>query len=645
MLFWLFIVYLSFVSDLGLAREAPSLEARISLSEADRLPILPFQYRCYQGDDASVLRDEQAEDWSLSKDIVHLAYQWNLVCETRFSIWNPARESRLVYLKHAFSLTDEISLWLQQEDGTTERLGRAGVLVAAEAWPESYRLPSFPVTLQPGWNHFRSAQTSRDLFRITWSLEFPREFHRRADREHLMLGGFFAICLALSLYNFIMWLVTRDRTQILYVFYLSSYGLSQLCISGILKMHLVPHEWLLDHWIELYTVNTSFYFTSLFVYYFLEVNRFPVFFRITLLSVSILGLFHILASVWLSFQTLGLATLMLGLWISTAVGIVVVAAILRRVPLARTFCLAWSLLILGNFVQCLEFGGILPYNAWTVNANYLGAGLEAILISYAVAMKIRAAREAEEHAKNHAFSQLEKMVYPHQLEAMRAGKQLEETMPLGSSDAYVLCIDLINSSQQDPHQLKNFVREFFSDCQRAMDEGYSSHPLNAHGFRLKEMGDGFLCSVGFPFAIPTGQRASSIALALALRFQKDFLIRLASFSGNAQHPIGLSIGIAYGPLEGYFTLAGTRLYDLFGRGIVLATRYENLRKQFPLDTTKGIICAASAVIERLPPEEQQSFQYVALDPQQTIRDDKEAKGFYILTSHKLMSLDISSASA
>ncbi|HYX38649.1 MAG TPA: hypothetical protein VE954_36560 [Oligoflexus sp.] len=80
---------------------------------------------------------------------------------------------------------------------------------------------------------------------------------------------------------------------------------------------------------------------------------------------------------------------------------------------------------------------------------------------------------------------------------------------------------------------------------------------------------------------------------------------------------------------GFFTLAGIRSYELFGKGIVLATRYESLRKIYRIPGRGHLICLKSTVYEGLPPRYQKEFSRFDLDQsQQFIRDDEAVHDFY-----------------
>ena len=92
---------------------------------------------------------------------------------------------------------------------------------------------------------------------------------------------------------------------------------------------------------------------------------------------------------------------------------------------------------------------------------------------------------------------------------------------------------------------------------------------------IKEMGDGFLCSVGFPFK-HLGSDIDTSAIEFAERIVASFTNQIIKL--GTREPIYCSTGVARGRVKAYFSKSGSIRHDLWGDGIVKATRYEALRK-------------------------------------------------------------------
>ena len=166
------------------------------------------------------------------------------------------------------------------------------------------------------------------------------------------------------------------------------------------------------------------------------------------------------------------------------------------------------------------------------------------------------------------------------------------------------------------------------NCQVLMNQNYKLANLSSNAYRIKEMGDGFLCSVGFPFRLPQDTSMEQSAYQLALDFIQIFQEQvLAHFSHNEYF---CSIGIARGSIEGYFPKSGIKEYDLFGEGIIHATRYENMRKKIVMDSPqRNILILQESVYIGLSELDRSEFHTLELTKNGlVVRDDPTAAKLY-----------------
>jgi len=233
----------------------------------------------------------------------------------------------------------------------------------------------------------------------------------------------------------------------------------------------------------------------------------------------------------------------------------------------------------------------------------------------------------EEEMRAHSYAQLNKIVYPHQMKMIQAGKILEETMPTSDSEAVVISFDIIGSSRIQHEKVKKFLRDTFSRCTQIMMEGYDPEKMQAPAYRIKEVGDGFLCSVGYPFRTITGSKSND-ALRLACQFHE--ILKEESKILQSEQPICCGIGLALDSISGFYPESGAKEYDVFGRSIILATRYEAMRKYILGDNqSMSIIILQSRVHESLDRELRDGF--IKFDLQEhkiSVRDDSGASILY-----------------
>ena len=160
--------------------------------------------------------------------------------------------------------------------------------------------------------------------------------------------------------------------------------------------------------------------------------------------------------------------------------------------------------------------------------------------------------------------------------------------------------------------------------------------MEATAYRIKEMGDGFLCSVGYPFNTPEGENVAELAVRTAFRFIEVFAKEVELF--NYPRPIHCSIGISFDHIEGYYPKSGTKEYDVYGRAIVLATRYEGIRKRIFKNLDSSIVVIQEMVYQSLSRDSMAKFDSYNLKEENiVVRDDPSAlKLYYCLVSSNKM---------
>jgi class 3 adenylate cyclase len=288
--------------------------------------------------------------------------------------------------------------------------------------------------------------------------------------------------------------------------------------------------------------------------------------------------------------------------------------------------LGWSIFLVTICLNVLSIQH--PEFGYFSHMSLLGFVSELCFFSFAIGQKVRNAEQIALKEHKHAFNQLKKVFYPHQIEQIKAGRELEDTMPTGRGKACVINFDIIGSSKLPPSLAKSFIEASIKGCVSIINESYDAETLQSTGYRIKEVGDGFLCSVGYPFKTPNETDAVELSLDLALRFVSIFQSHVDALQN--QYPVYCSIGVARDYLEGYFPKVGTIEYDVFGRAIILATRYQSFRKQLFPNTVPGhIITVHERIFDRLPISLQQIFTKLDLRKEHmSIRDDLNANVVY-----------------
>ncbi len=441
----------------------------------------------------------------------------------------------------------------------------------------------------------------------------------------------YGICLALIAYNFILALTLRSRSHVIYIcysiavllYYEGRYQVlaEQFNFPELPKWSLLPIN-----------ISSSFLFV-VFLYDALGISKNMPVWKIPLRIIFALGPLLIAYSFVdrMAAQRLLLLFLIVFAPLGTFIGL---HAVIKKVPGSRLLLVSTILPGLGIVIHFLPavFSSWLPMPL-IASAQILALDLEMILLSMTVGFKINREQEWMRRKIDHAYAELKTIVYPHQVEQIWDGKSLSQTMPLGMQNAFILVFDVVASSKMQLSDPRAFLSGIFRECSQLLMKNYQPEYLKANGYRIKEMGDGFICSVGFPFGNNSENQADH-SIELAHEFVRIFEKHVEA-CGVGQ-TIQCAIGIAYGPVEAFYPESGAQVYDLFGRGIILAHRYESMRDIIFLRLRKkdNIIILHKPVFDQLSFTHQSTFVEVDLKSSDIkVRDDEEATQlFYQLSS-------------
>lgn len=252
-------------------------------------------------------------------------------------------------------------------------------------------------------------------------------------------------------------------------------------------------------------------------------------------------------------------------------------------------------------------------------------------------------KSTDADTRQHLYNQLSKLVYPHQLERIKLGDELENTMPLKEGKAIINVFDVQRSSDIRHEKTAEFFMNLFQAFLQICMKGYEHNPLRSQAFRLKETGDGFISSVGYPFLPVDSRSLADSAVSTALSMFEAFNQEVERF--NYSRPIKGAMGLAYNSVQGTFQSGGIRSYDLFGEALIQASKYEELRKQPAIwnifcDHAKqrgfedfNILIAQEVVYNSLSPAYRELFTEIDLGDKEIVGDfqmlyDNDARFLY-----------------
>ena len=275
---------------------------------------------------------------------------------------------------------------------------RTGALLPLDSRPVPDRYFVFPITLddKPSCFHLRAvSQEALVLPLLAWQ---PVAYQNSQHKELLLHGLYHGGLLALLLYNLLLFLSLHDRRFLLYSLYAATFSLGIFSGNGFGRVFLWPDSPRFDITAQALFLSLAAVFSVGFACDFLQTrDQFPrlhAWLRTCALGFAAVVLV-LLAQLALDFDIRWL--LQLNLFNAMLMGLLVsVASWLiwrRRARSAGIFLLAWAMLWLGALIATLQLLGWIPANFWTSYSLQMGAGLEMLLLSLALADTIRLERE------------------------------------------------------------------------------------------------------------------------------------------------------------------------------------------------------------------------------------------------------------
>jgi diguanylate cyclase (GGDEF)-like protein len=223
-----------------------------------------------------------------------------------------------------------------------------------------------------------------------------RNYLETSTLRMLWFGLYFGILAALLLYNLFLYFCLRDRSYLWYVTSIAAIGLYFLGVNRLTYEFLTDFPPVAALRLNLVLLGISMVTLLLFVRCFLQVRE-----KAPLLDRIILGviLVQVAAMVPVSFVPLvflhGCYTL---LGSATTLLIITTAVICwcRGYQPARFVVFSWVFYGLGGMIYILTFCGVLPFTGLNFHSLQIGSGLEAVLLSCALADRINLLRRERE---------------------------------------------------------------------------------------------------------------------------------------------------------------------------------------------------------------------------------------------------------
>ncbi len=321
----------------------------------------------------------------------------------RLRLFNDTDENS-VFLDLAHPEIEDIDAYLLVS-GKVIPLGRTGQKWSVATRPMPQPDYVYPVPLKSGQRGTLLLRLKSDKqLQVPIKVHAPSKFSESRSSKNLIMGCYVGVLLVMALYNLFVFFSIRDRSYLIYVFYILAVCLTQLTFFGIGQYYLWPEA----TW---FAIKASIIFTFITA---VTAAEFMKTFIDTKSHVPKLhrgvryfyALFAVVVGLYLFVQPLlgyALAQLSAGLF-ATYMFITILKVWRKGSRQAGYFLAAWSLFLIGTFVFVLKDMGILPYNDITIYTMPLGSAMEVLLLSFGLADRINVLRKEKERSQAEALS-------------------------------------------------------------------------------------------------------------------------------------------------------------------------------------------------------------------------------------------------
>lgn len=250
-------------------------------------------------------------------------------------------------------------------------------------------------------------ESSMQLPLMLWSAQ---SLLAKDHEEQYVLGIYYGILLAMFLYNLLLFFSSRDINYLYYVHYIGGWTLFQMALNGLAFEYLWPNSPAWGNIATPFFIGLGLSGVSQFTRSFLQLkNNLPKFDLVLRIYFWLL-IAVMAASFFLSYSIV----IKLGTFAAlTASPVIFVAAVLclkKSVRQAKYFVIAWSALLLGIGIYSLKTFGVLPNIFITEYGMQIGSALEVVLLSFALAHRMRLLEEENERIQREATETLEQNV-------------------------------------------------------------------------------------------------------------------------------------------------------------------------------------------------------------------------------------------
>ncbi|MDB4990770.1 MAG: hybrid sensor histidine kinase/response regulator [Myxococcaceae bacterium] len=310
----------------------------------------------------------------------------------RLEVVNSGDVPREWLLELAYPQLDRVELYAVRDDGKVEhRVTGDRVPFAQRDVP--YRHFLFQLSESP---HHRQTYYFRVKTDGSVSLPFfawtAKTFFAHQNREQPLLWMIYGLVLVMALYNAFVYVSVREREYLYYCFYVVSCATAQATLNGHAFQYLLPDSPWLANRMLLFSTSVTVWTALLFIRRFLNLRESLPWMYGTATVFSWASAAIAAVSLFAPYKVSIILVVVAGIPANLTTFVGTLVLVHRRYRPALFFAAAWITFLVGVLLSYLRLLSIVPTNVVTTWAIQLGAALEVVLLSLALADRINIMR-------------------------------------------------------------------------------------------------------------------------------------------------------------------------------------------------------------------------------------------------------------
>jgi diguanylate cyclase (GGDEF)-like protein len=307
----------------------------------------------------------------------------------RFSLENPAQDARHLMLREDYPLIDHLDLWAPDTDGSWRHTATGDLTVfSTRAYTHRDFIFDLDVPAKSERTFYLRAASSGPVD-LSLALYESHALVAALSGEQLAYGAYYGGFLVLVLYNLFIFIIVRDRAIFYYVLYASSYGLYFAVHNGLAFEFLWPNNPAWGNQALLVQLALALVFGLQFTRVFLGTASFSPRLDKAAIGLQALAGFGLVASFFAPYSLLILPLALLTVVVTGLIITMGTLGLFMGYRPARYFMVAWGMLLVGVMAYMLKVFGLLPHNMLTQNGFQVGSLMEMVLLSLALASRLR----------------------------------------------------------------------------------------------------------------------------------------------------------------------------------------------------------------------------------------------------------------